>query len=124
MSNDAVGGANANPLPLSKPSAPEAGLAPMLQSDGLPQPYLHTESEGVRFWVATANAQSVGAILSKQVLRYRFGARPDGGDALAIYHANRGDIEAAVRRRIASGSIEPIILRESDVPRGPGALSG
>jgi len=34
---------------------------------------------------------------------------------VAIYAAHRVEIDAAVRRRIARGSIEPVMLREADV---------
>ena len=85
----------------------------------LPPPTFHQDSGGVRFWVATPEGLPIGAILSKQVLHYRFGAQPDGSDAVAMYEANRGEIDAAVLRRMTSGSIEPVMLRENDLPLRP-----
>lgn len=37
------------------------------------------------------------------------------GDALRTLPTNRGDIEAAVRRRFAQGFPEPVMLREYDL---------
>jgi hypothetical protein len=37
-----------------------------------------------------------------------------GVDALTTYQHHRAEIEAAVLRRIATGSLEPVLLRESD----------
>jgi hypothetical protein len=85
----------------------------------LPPPTFHQDSGAVRFWVATPEGPPIGAILSKQVLQYRFDAQPDGSDAVAMYEANRGDIDAAVLRRMTNGSIEPVMLRENDLPLRP-----
>jgi hypothetical protein len=82
----------------------------------LPAPFLHDESGAVRFWVLTDDGQQVGATISKQTLHYSFGADISGTDALATYTAHRDVIDAAVRRRVAAGSIEPVMLRERDVP--------
>lgn len=82
----------------------------------LPAPFLHDESGAVRFWVLTDDGQQVGATISKQTLHYSFRADISGSDALATYVANREVIDAAVRRRVATGSIEPVMLRERDVP--------
>ena len=87
--------------------------------DPLPSPLFHQDSGAVRFWVATPGGQTVGAILSRQVLQYRLQAQADGSDALALYQANRGEIDAAVVHRVGNGSIEPVVLRESDLPQQP-----
>jgi hypothetical protein len=34
---------------------------------------------------------------------------------MEIYQANAADLEAAVRRRVAQGSREPVLLREYDL---------
>ena len=80
-----------------------------------PAPYLHEESGTVRFWVLTEGGKHVGATISKQTLHFRFHAQMSGADAEAIYLANREIIDAAVRSRVARGSIEPVMLREFDV---------
>jgi hypothetical protein len=85
----------------------------------LPPPWFHQESGGVRFWVAVPGGKPIGAILSKQVLHYRFNARADGSDAVALYEAHRAIIDAAVLSRVASGSIEPVVIREHDLPQLP-----
>ncbi len=85
----------------------------------LPAPHLHDDSASVRFWVLSDAGQQVGATISKQTLHYSFGAQLSGADALAVYTKNREVIDAAVRRRIAGGSIEPVMLRERDLPAPP-----
>ncbi len=82
----------------------------------LPPAFMHDESGSVRFWVLTEGGQYVGATISKQTLHYSFRGDISGSDALATYAANREVIDAAVRRRVAAGSIEPVMLRERDVP--------
>jgi len=83
----------------------------------LPSPYLHEDSGAVRFWVLAGDGTFVGATISTRTLHYRFRADISGADALAVYAANREEIDAAARRRIAGGSIEPVMLREADFPR-------
>lgn len=86
-----------------------------------PQPFFHEDSGTVRFWVLDDAGQLVGASVSKEALHYRFHSGLAGAEALASYLQHRGEIDAAVRRRIASGSIEPVMLRERDMT-GPPAL--
>jgi Protein of unknown function (DUF1488) len=85
----------------------------------LPPPFFHQDSETVRFWVEVPGGAPIGAILTKQLLHYRFDAKPDGSDGVALYEKHRSDIDAAVLRRVASGSIEPVMLREHDLPPRP-----
>jgi Protein of unknown function (DUF1488) len=85
----------------------------------LPPPFFHQDSECVRFWVQVPGGVPIGAILTKPLLHYRFDAKPDGSDAVAIYEKHRSDIDAAVLTRVASGSIEPVMLREHDLPPRP-----
>jgi hypothetical protein len=68
----------------------------------------------VRFWVQTDSGEMVGAIIRKEALHYRFRGAASGADVLTTYQVNRGEIDAAVLRRLAAGSIEPVILREAD----------
>lgn len=84
-----------------------------------PAPFFHEDSGAVRFWVLADADQFVGASVSKEALHYRFQSGLAGSDALASYLLHRGEIDAAVRRRIASGSIEPVMLRERDMAQVP-----
>ena len=83
-----------------------------------PTPFLHDESGAVRFWVVCDDGQSIGASISKATLHYRFKAELSGADAVATYLAHQDEIDAAVRRRLAAGSREPVLLREVDVAAG------
>jgi hypothetical protein len=84
-----------------------------------PAPFFHEDSGAVRFWVLDDAQQFVGATVSKEALHYRFQSGLAGSDALASYLLHQGEIDAAVRRRIASGSIEPVMLRERDMAQVP-----
>ncbi len=88
----------------------------------LPPAFMHDESGSVRFWVLTEGGQYVGATISKQTLHYSFRGDISGSDALATYAANREVIDAAVRRPVAAGAIQTVILRERHVP-GPTRLT-
>ncbi len=85
-------------------------------SHEVPAAFFHEDSGALRLWVAMPSGPPIGAILSRQVLHYRFGARLDGSDALASYVSHRHEIDAAVVRRVGNGSIEPVMLRENDWP--------
>ena len=77
-------------------------------------PFFHEESGCVRFWVAI-EAGFIGASISRSVLHYRYCPDAKGDKPLETYTAHAGDIEAAVRRRVARGSIEPVMVREYDL---------
>jgi hypothetical protein len=84
--------------------------------DAMPQlPFFHEESGAVRFWVLVDDGSLVGATIAKETLHYRFRGDLDGANALATYTAHQVEIDDAVRRRVARGSIEPVMLREVDV---------
>ena len=94
--------------------------APQLHAGGgLQPPSFREDSGAVWVWVAMPDGQHMGAILSRQLLQYRFQALADGSNAVATYEANRGEIDAAIRRRAAAGSREPVMLREFDLPPVP-----
>jgi hypothetical protein len=82
----------------------------------MPSPFLHLESSALRFWVDVDSGARVGASISTRALHYRFKGELGGSDAVAVYQAHRTEIDAAVRRRVESGSIEPVMLREADLP--------
>jgi hypothetical protein len=81
-------------------------------------PYFHEDSGCVRFWVQVDDSL-VGASISQAALHYRY--RPDGQDEdpMQTYAAHSNDIHAAVRRRVARGSIEPVMVREFDLRDAP-----
>ena len=81
----------------------------------LPPPFFHEPSGAVRFWVLVDDGAFVGATISKETLHYRFRADLSGADAVTTYTTHRAEIDAAVLRRVARGSIEPVMLREFDV---------
>ena len=93
---------------MSAESAPSAPLA-------LPAPSFDTESATLRFWVNSPDQALVGAILPRSALHYRFKGQADGSDAVAVYLQHRAEIDAAVLRRVAAGSREPVMLREHDL---------
>lgn len=78
------------------------------------QAYFHKDSAAVRFFVL-CEGETVGAMVGSRTLHHCF--RPDAIDAdpLETYTAHADEIDAAVRRRVAAGSIEPVILREFDL---------
>jgi hypothetical protein len=85
-------------------------------------PFFHENSGAVRFWVLV-DGNPLGASISRDVLHYRYRPNSQGDDPLETYLANAADIEAAVHRRVAQGSIEPVMLRERDLlaPSAPAA---
>lgn len=80
-------------------------------------PYFHEPTGAVRFWVQVGDV-SVGASIGKETLHYRYHANRTDDDPLTTYTSNAAEIDAAVRRRVAKGSIEPVMLREPDVRPG------
>jgi hypothetical protein len=78
--------------------------------------FFHPDSESVRFWVPVADG-FVGAGISKSVLHYSFRPEARDEDPLETFLQHAPEIEAAVRRRVAQGSIEPVMLREFDLRR-------
>lgn len=85
----------------------------------VPEPFFHDMSGTVRFWMVV-DGQLMGATISRETLHYRFRPEAQGEDPLETYAAYIDDIEAAVRRRVAAGSLEPVMLREYDLR--PGAV--
>ncbi len=77
-------------------------------------PFLHEASGTIRFWVLI-DGELVGASVTRESLHYRY--RPDGReeDPLETFKANSAHLEAAVRRRVAGGSLKPVLLREFDL---------
>jgi hypothetical protein len=82
-------------------------------------PFFHESSGTIRFWVLV-EGKLLGASVSREALHHRYRPTAQGEDPLETYLANAADIEAAVRRRLAQGSREPVMLREYDL-RAPDA---
>jgi hypothetical protein len=80
-------------------------------------PFFHEPSGAVRFWVQI-DAHWMGASISRETLHFRFRPGAQGDDPLETYTAHAADIEAAIRRRVAQGSLEPVMLREHDLRAG------
>ena len=75
------------------------------------EPFFHEPSGAVRFWVLIDDLL-VGASIGKETLHYRYHPHRSDDDPLATYAANSAEIDAAVRRRVAAGSGEPVMLRD------------
>ena len=99
----------------SMPSMPSVPVSAPYEAA---EPTFDLASGALRFWVDVGGV-AIGASVSKQALHYRLRGDTSGNDAVAVYHAHRPALEAAVRRRWAAGSLEPILLRESDLPELP-----
>jgi Protein of unknown function (DUF1488) len=82
------------------------------------EPYFHEPTGSVRFWVLVDD-ELVGATIRRETLHYRYQAHMTDDDPLQTYSANSADIDAAVRRRVAAGSREPVMLRDFDVREAP-----
>jgi len=83
-----------------------------------PEPFLHLPSGTVRFWVLV-NGHFVGASIRREILHYRYHATQTDDDPMVTYTANLADLHAAVQRRVAKGSIEPVMLRDADLQAAP-----
>ncbi|MBC7995773.1 MAG: DUF1488 family protein [Rhizobacter sp.] len=81
-------------------------------------PFFHADSGAVRFWVPIDD-KLVGCSISRETLHHRFRPGVQGDDPLETFNTYSSDIIAAVKRRVAQGSIEPVMLREYDL-RQPG----
>jgi len=88
------------------------------QTATTPEPFFHLPSGTVRFWVQV-NGLFVGASIRREILHYRYHAAQTGDDPMVTYAANLAEIHTAVRRRVAKGSIEPVMLRDADLQVAP-----
>ncbi len=84
-------------------------------------PFFHEDSGCVRFWVPIAGIP-VGASISRAALHYRYAPSSVGEDPMGTFRANLNALEDAVRRRVATGSIEPVMIREFDLKIDPPKL--
>jgi hypothetical protein len=81
-------------------------------------PYYHEGTEAVRFWVPV-NGVLVGASVRRQVLHDHFHRERHDDEPLPTFLGRAEAMAAAVRRRVAGGSIEPVMLREFDLAAIP-----
>ncbi len=79
-----------------------------------PPPFFHEESQEVRFYVLI-DGEFVGASVGRATLHYLYCPTASGENPMDTYVAQAAGIEAAVRRRVASGSLKPVMLRERDL---------
>lgn len=76
--------------------------------------FFHPSSGTVRFWVHIAD-QWVGASIGKESLHYHFRPEARDEDPLDTYRRHAAQLEGAVRRRVAAGAREPVMLRDADL---------
>lgn len=82
--------------------------------------FFHAESGTVRFWVKI-DEDWVGASVRQEALHYRFCPTRTDDEPLRTFLSHVPELEDAVRRRIAGGSYQPVILREPDLTAIPAA---
>ena len=94
--------------------------SPQLEATMAQAPFFHEISGTVRFWVSVDDVL-VGASIGKETLHYRYRPHVYDDDALTTYMQHSAEIDAAVRRRVATGAREPVMLRDLDV-RAPSVV--
>jgi hypothetical protein len=80
--------------------------------------YFHEDSDAVRFWVPVDDGW-MGASISRTSLHHLYSPQKQGEDPLVSFRAHLPELTDAVHRRIAKGSIEPVMLREFDLRPTP-----
>lgn len=76
--------------------------------------FFHDDSASVRFWVQVGD-HLIGASVGKSTLHYRYQPHRSDDDPMATYREHMPALHAAVHRRVAAGSREPVMLRENDL---------
>jgi len=84
-----------------------------------PAAFFDLSSGTVRFWV-NIGEQFVGASVRRETLHYRYSPHSTTDDPLDNYQTHAEELAQAVRRRIAGGSREPVMLRDQDLIRAQG----
>ena len=82
-------------------------------------PFFSERSGAVLFWVPIAGI-AVGASVSCETLLRLCAPRSGDIDPLAAFRSHLARLEEAVRRRVATGSIEPVMIRDHDLEPWPG----
>ena len=90
---------------------------PMTNDATSEEPYYDEASSTVRFWVMI-DGRPLAASVRRAALHYCF--RPDeiGDDPMETFGRHTAEIESVVRRRVAEGAREPVMLREFDLRVG------
>ena len=83
-----------------------------------PAAFYHQDSEAVRFWVPIGEG-FIGASIRRAVLQYRFRLPGSEEEPIDIHTRHAAELDAAVQRRVAQGSIEPVMLRDFDLEPRP-----
>ena len=82
-------------------------------------PFFHDASGAVHFWVPIDGAL-VGASIRKETLHYCYRSTAVDDQPLETYQLHAQEIDAAVRRRVSSGSVEPVMVRDLDLHEAVG----
>lgn len=84
-------------------------------------PFFHEPSGSVHFWVPI-DGEFVGARIGRETLHYCYRPSASDDEPMDTYALHSQEIDDAVRRRFAAGSVEPILVREHDLhePTGKG----
>ncbi|RZI56192.1 MAG: DUF1488 family protein [Rubrivivax sp.] len=82
-----------------------------------PAAFYDLGSGTVRFWVQVGE-QFVGATVRRETLHYRYSPHNTEDDPLRTFQAHTDELERIVRRRVARGSREPVMLRDHDLMAG------
>jgi len=82
-------------------------------------PFFHEASGAVHFWVPI-DGQLVGASIGKESLHYCYRPTAIDDQPLDTYQRHAQEIDAAVRRRVSRGSVEPVMLRDYDLHESVG----
>ena len=73
------------------------------------------EHQGLLRFTVDVGERQVSALLSDGVWQARYTNSASDASLTERYQANRSMIDAAVARRVQSGSREPVVLRPSDL---------
>jgi hypothetical protein len=73
----------------------------------------------VSFWVPI-DARLVNANIRRETLHDCYCPTAVNDNPLDTYKLHAPEIDAAVRRRVAEGSVEPVVLRQFDLPKADG----
>ena len=82
-------------------------------------PFFHEASGAVHFWVPIGDTL-VGARIGKETLHYCYQSTANDDQPLATYQLHAQEIDAAVRRRVSGGSVEPVMVRDYDLHEAAG----
>lgn len=69
----------------------------------------------VRFWVPV-NGIAVCAVVEETTLRCCFAPPQPRESALSLVGTHQKELDDIVRRKIAAGAVEPVMLHDSDFP--------